>query len=84
MGYVTVTDSISSFKHYISGNVARCCEFDNHSGRYFLFDNDRREVIVRSIRFKDELCRFKTTIKRIEPILYYHPLHQLLFVAGGY
>ena len=41
-------------------------------------------MVVRSVRIKDEICRFRSLVKRSEPVLYYLNRPTVLIIAGGY
>lgn len=40
-------------------------------------------MVVRSVRFADEICRFKSSVRRSEPVLYYMNKPEVLIIAGG-
>jgi hypothetical protein len=49
-----------------------------------MYENQRSEIVVRSVRMKDEICRFRSTIRRHEPVLYFVGQSGVLIIAGGY
>jgi hypothetical protein len=81
---VHFSDQVTCSSHIVTGDFSKSVVLDKYTGRYYMYDNNRSEVVVRSIRFEDEVCRFRSYIRRREPVLYLLYKPGVVVVAGGF
>lgn len=61
---VFFSDQVICSSHVVNGDYSKSVVLDKYTGRYYMYDNNRSEVVVRTIRFEDEVCRWRSYIKR--------------------